>query len=181
MCDTCFDALIQNPKNIRDIIKSGLNLLAMDNPNEYKISGCIDCEDCYHETDGDYGEIDCGWYCSKFENYTWLNSFPFKKIMPCFQANDCFGNSFYFWHGYLCDLFDWDNIEQIHIPKNSWFTEELRSKVMKWYLRKERRKQGEHIWDCQADCKHCSFRNEECMSRNHRTITHEFANERLVK
>ncbi|WP_164851250.1 hypothetical protein [Larkinella soli] len=48
------------------------------------------CRNCAHfsaESDGDYGEIFCGYYCSEKPHVAYLTSFPFQKEMPCFKPD----------------------------------------------------------------------------------------------
>ena len=52
--------------------------------------GCFGCGYLYHETDGDYGEIDCGYTYERPGQafYSNLITFPFtKKKMKCYRLD----------------------------------------------------------------------------------------------
>lgn len=55
------------------------------------------CETCgCLGSDGDGWEYNGSWpVCEKIEKYSYLKSFPFKKEMPCWEAN--------FWHTKFAD------------------------------------------------------------------------------
>ena len=60
------------------------------------------CESCVYfnqEWDGECFEIYCGDYCLKpgQEHFSNLKSFPFAKLMPCFEAD--------FWHTEFAEQF----------------------------------------------------------------------------
>lgn len=62
-----------------------------------QVANCSNCEHCRHQSDGDYGEI--SWHeCAKVERYQWLKSFPFKKMMSCWEPS--------FWHSKFADSID---------------------------------------------------------------------------
>lgn len=60
---------------------------------------CTRCVHHYQEWDGEHGQIYCGDFCTKKgqEFLSNLKSFPFNKLMPCFEME--------FWHSEFAELF----------------------------------------------------------------------------
>lgn len=68
-----------------------------------EIANCSTCAAFRHESDGEYGEIFCGYYCDNEdrpgnERLTNLKSFPFKKEQRCWQPD--------FWQTKFADEID---------------------------------------------------------------------------
>ena len=57
------------------------------------IQKCENCTRAVHEFDGDYGTIDCGWYCDLHYQFHEKRGYP--KNFPFLQAPGCFIPEFF--------------------------------------------------------------------------------------
>lgn len=86
---------------------------------------CINCLYCYHEFDGEYGEIDCGYYCQAVEYEHKINSdkrFPYKKAKDCFVLSDMYTNGYCIW---------------CVINECKWLEKEQQDKIYKHFMQKQ--------------------------------------------
>lgn len=85
---------------------------------------CENCDSCYREYDGDYGEIYCGSYCSKEDYFSEINedvNFPYEYSKNCFEISDNFTDSFSIWS---------------IIHEQEWLNEEQKKKIWKHFENK---------------------------------------------